>query len=131
MARNRKNQSAAIRLVPALNALMLCLFIGGAGVGYVWYKNQLSLLGQQIREREIRLDQLKTQNKASLSQLEKLCSSLELNKQIKKWNLGLAAPPVSQVVHLVETSIEATEISPQKDLSDLRQAQANFWDRGN
>lgn len=131
MARNRKNQSAAIRLVPALNALMLCLFIGGAGVGYVWYKNQLSLLGQQIREREIRLAEMVQKNNKTRATLKMLCSSLKLNERIKDLNLGLAAPPVSQVVHLVETSIEATEISPQKDLSDLRQAQANFWDRGN
>ncbi len=131
MARNRKNQSAAIRLVPALNALMLCLFIGGAGVGYVWYKNQLSLLGQQIRERETRLAEIVQKNNKTRATLTMLCSSLKLNERIKELNLGLAAPPVSQVVHLVETSIEATEIAPQKDLSDLRQAQANFWDRGN
>ncbi len=131
MARNRKNQSAAIRLVPALKALMLCLFIGGAGVGYVWYKNQLSLLGQQIRERETRLTQLQTQNKGSRSQLNMLCSSLKLNERIKELNLGLAAPAVSQIVRLIETPIEVAEAAPQKEPADFRQAQARFWDRGN
>jgi hypothetical protein len=45
MAKNRKNQSAAIRFGPALKALGLCLLIGGAAVGYVWQKNQIDQLG--------------------------------------------------------------------------------------
>ena len=45
MARNRKYQSAAIRFGPALKALLLCLLIGGSGVGYVWQKDQIIRLG--------------------------------------------------------------------------------------
>ncbi len=58
MAKNRKNQSAAIRFGPALKALFLCLLIAGSAVGYVWQKSQIYQLGQQIRQREIRLTQL-------------------------------------------------------------------------
>jgi hypothetical protein len=36
MAKNRKNQAAAIRFGPALKASFLCLLIGGSAVGYVW-----------------------------------------------------------------------------------------------
>ena len=39
MAKNLKNQAAAIRFGPALKASFLCLLIGGAAVGYVWQKN--------------------------------------------------------------------------------------------
>ena len=53
MARNRKYQSAAIRFGPTLKALLLCLLIGGSGVGYVWQKDQIYQLGQQIRKREL------------------------------------------------------------------------------
>ena len=48
MARNRKYQSAASRFGPALKAFLLCLLIGGSGIGYVWQKDQISQLGQQI-----------------------------------------------------------------------------------
>ena len=53
MAKNRKNQSAAIRFGPALKAVFLCLLIAGSAVGYVWQKSQIYQLGQQIRQREI------------------------------------------------------------------------------
>ncbi len=56
MARNRKNQSAAIRFGPALKAAFLCLLIAGSAVGYVWQKSQIYQLGQQIRQRESQLD---------------------------------------------------------------------------
>ena len=63
MAKNRKNQSAAIRFGPALKALFLCLVIAGSAVGYVWQKSQIYQLGQQIRQCEIRLKQLRDENR--------------------------------------------------------------------
>ena len=41
MAKNRKNQSAAIRFGPAIKAFLLCALVGGAGVGYVWQKGRI------------------------------------------------------------------------------------------
>lgn len=110
---------------------MLCLFIGGSGVGYVWYKNQISLLGQQIKERETHLSELQRKNKMARAQLDALTSPIALDARVKKLNLGLAAPPVSQIVRLVETppEIPAVELRPAKN--ELRQAQANPRDRGN
>ncbi len=131
MARNKKNQSAAVRFAPALKAFLLCLFIGGSGVGYVWYKNQISVLGQQIKERENRLTELQRQNKMARAQLAALCSPVALDARVKKLNLGLIAPPVSQIVRLVEMPPEIASSEPQREPIDLRQAQANPRDRGN
>ncbi len=129
MARNRKNQSAAVRFAPALKAFLLCLFIGGSGVGYVWYKNQISVLGQQIKERENRLTELQRKNKMSQAQLDSLCSPIALEARVKQLNLGLVAPPVSQIVRLVETPLATTET--HREPLDLRQAHAEPRDRGN
>jgi len=131
MAKNRKNQSAAVRFGPALKALMLCLFIGGSGVGYVWYKNQISILGQQIKEREVRLAELQRQNKMSRAQLDALCSPVALDALVKKLNLGLIAPPVSQIVRLVDASLEIPANEAAGAQSDFRQAQTNPRYRGN
>ncbi len=131
MARNRKNQSAAVRFAPALKALVLCLFIGGSGVGYVWYKNQVAVLGRQKLEREIRLADLQRQNKASRARLDDLCSPIALEARVKKLNLGLVAPPVSQIVRLVETPVEIHQANTHGEQTDLRQAQTNPRDRGN
>ena len=131
MARNRKSQTAAVRFAPALKAFMLCLFLGGSGVGYVWYKNQISLLGQQIKERETHLTELQRKNKMARAQLDALTSPIALDARVKKLNLGLSAPPVSQIVRLVETPPEIPAAEPRQTQNDLRQAQANPRDRGN
>jgi cell division protein FtsB len=102
VARNRKYQSAAIRFGPALKALILCLLIGGSGVGYVWQKNQIYQLGQQIKKREIWLEKLENQNEKLKNQLGTMHTVQYLEKRIRELNLGLAAPQGSMVWRLPE-----------------------------
>jgi hypothetical protein len=107
MARNRRNQSAAIRFGPALKAFLLCLIIGGSGVGYVWQKNQIFELGQQIKKRELRLAALREHNEKLKKQLALLCTPAWLEGRAKELNLGLGPPHPAQIRRLVE---------PQPDL---------------
>jgi uncharacterized protein HemX len=107
MARNRKSQSAAIRFGPALKAFLLCLLIGGAGVGYVWQKEQIAKLGRQLKSRETHLNSLEEQNELLRKQLANMRSPRFLDLRIKEANLGLVAPQVSQVLILKEPVAEA------------------------
>jgi hypothetical protein len=114
MAKNRRNQSAAVRFGPAVKAFLLCFFIGGSGVGYVWLKSQVHSLGRQIVEKENRLAELRRQNKVRSDQLAALCSPPALEARIRKLNLGLVQPPVDQIVRLVETPIPAPVERPRE-----------------
>src|SRR5690242_21399269 len=106
MAKNRKHQSAAIRFGPALKAFLLCLLIGGSGVGYVWQKNQIYELGQQIRKREIHLKDLQDQNEKLRRQMAFMRSPQFLETRIQELNLGLVPPQPSQVWYMTEPSPE-------------------------
>ena len=108
MARNRKYQSAASRFGPALKAFLLCLLIGGSGVGYVWQKDQISQLDQQIKKREVHLKELENQSEKLRRQLATLCSPRALEKRIQDLGLGLGPPQQTQVWRLPE---------PPRDLS--------------
>ena len=108
MAKNRKYRSAAVRFGPPLKALLLCLVIGGSGVGYVWQKNQIYQLGHQIKRCEVRLAEINDQNEKLRKQLETMRSPKFLETQIKERNLGLIQPQPSQVRLLTE---------PPRDLS--------------
>lgn len=105
MAKNRKTESAAVRFGPAIKAVLLCFMIGSAGVGYVWQKNQIHQLGREIKERETRLAELERQNKTRADQWAALVSPPALEARVKRLNLGLEQPPLSQIVHLVEMHI--------------------------
>jgi hypothetical protein len=108
MARNRKYRSAAIRFGPALKAFLLCLVIGGSGVGYVWQKNQIYELGKQIKQREQKLGALEQQGEKLKKQLATMRTVQSLEDSIKKLNLGLGQPQMSQVWRLVEPARDGT-----------------------
>jgi hypothetical protein len=106
MARNRKYQSAAIRFGPSLKAFLLCLLIGGSGVGYVWQKDQISQLGQQIKKREQLWDELGKHNEKLRKQFAEMRSPRFLERRIQELGLGLVPPQPAQVWRLTEPSRE-------------------------
>lgn len=118
MARNRKSQSAASRFGPALKAAIICLLLGGSGVGYVWQKEQIFRLGQQFQTKEKRLVALEEQNDKLRKAIGNMRLPAALEQRIKQLNLGLVAPQPAQVWHIPEPTAEslepATVIKPQE-----------------
>lgn len=112
MARNRKNQSAAVRFVPAIWAALLCVVIGGASVGFVWQKRQIQDLGRQIRDSEIKLEKLRDANGKLGRQFMTLRSPQFLDKRIKELNLGLVQPATAQLLRIVEMPAEPAAPAP-------------------
>ncbi len=102
MGRNRKSQSAAVRFGPALKAVVLCLLIGGAGVGYVWQKDQIQRLGKQIKDRELRLARQELENEQLRKQFATMRSPQSLEARIRELNLGLAPAQPGQIWRLPE-----------------------------
>jgi len=102
MARNRKNESVVLRFGPALKAFGLCALIGGAAVGYVWQKSQIDQLGRQIREREIKLTEIREQNKKLRDQLAILRSPGRLEQKLVDLKLGLVLPAPGDVWRVSE-----------------------------
>jgi hypothetical protein len=102
MARNRKNQSGAVRFVPALKAVLLCTLIGGSAVGYVLQKNKIYELGRQFARREAWLEHLKLENKKRADQLATLQMPGMLAERVKELKLGLVPAQTWQNVWLPE-----------------------------
>ena len=112
MARNRKNQTSAIRFAPAIWALLLCLVVIGAGVGYVWLKTQIYQLGQQQWKLERRLADLRAQNKKLDDCLQGLRSMPRLEARVRELRLGLGPPQPSKIWWLVEPGTDAPLPAP-------------------
>jgi hypothetical protein len=102
MAKNRKNQPAAIRFGPALKALLLCLLLGGSGLGYAWQKNQITELGRQIARRELALRDLQEKNRKLADLLRTLGSPNRLDERVHELKLGLGPTQPGQVWRLPE-----------------------------
>jgi len=109
MAKNRKNQAAEIRFGPVLKVVLLCALIGGSAIGFVWQKSQIERLGLQIRDRESRLKQLKSDNQKLSDQVAFLKSPIMIDQRAKALNLGLVPLKPTQVVRLVEPRAGRTD----------------------
>jgi hypothetical protein len=124
MAKNRKSQSAAVRFGPAIKALLLCFLIGGSAIGYVWEKSQVKYWSDQIKASEERLNKLREQNKVRADLLATLTSPVALDARVKRMNLGLVQPALSQVVRLVEMPLENANANREMQLAERRLSQA-------
>jgi cell division protein FtsB len=100
MAQNRKYQAASVRFGPALKAVLLCLLIGGSGVGYVWQKSLINELGRERAKLEKRLNESKLKNEKLRRQLATLRSPRFLEKRARELDLVPAQP--GQVLSLPE-----------------------------
>lgn len=116
MAGNRRNQSGVVRLVPLLKAVIICSLIGGSAVGYVAQKNKIYQLGQQLREREARLERLKWENKIRAGQLAELQFPQRLAAQVQALNLGLGPARPAQVIWLAEPRAESPIARPSPNI---------------
>ena len=99
---NRKKRGSTVRFGPALKAVLICLVTCSLGLGYVWQKQQINSLGQQIKENEITLEELKRENKRRGDNLAYLMSPQELDARLRELNLDLVVPKPGQIVVLQE-----------------------------
>jgi cell division protein FtsB len=102
MAKQRKNQSAAIHFGPVIKVVLLCFLFCGSAVGYVWQKNEIIRLGRQISDRERRLSQLKDDNYLLVNQYDLLGSQRMIQQRAQKLGLGLGPEQPGQMVWLNE-----------------------------
>jgi cell division protein FtsB len=109
MARNRKKQSAELRFGPALKALLICFFIGGAGVGYVYQKDLLNKLSQEKREREQELNRLQLDNAQKRARLSQMNSQRQLEERVRRMHPDLRLPTPDQVVVLPDDRSVGTD----------------------
>jgi hypothetical protein len=86
-------------------AVTLCALFAMLGVGYVWYKNQIGLLGRQIKEREVHLAKLQSDNRLRRDSLAEACSPLALDARVRLLHLDLGPPAMTQNVTVVEGNI--------------------------
>jgi len=125
MKRNRKR--GPLRFGTVTKSLVICACVAISGLGYVWQKNAIYRLGDEIKKREAILSSAQKRNLMLTAQLAHLESPAELEAKCRVCNLSLVAPRESQVVRLYEPGPEwdvqmATAPVPGRTMA-LQQAQ--------
>src|SRR3984957_17952274 len=104
MKRNRKREQ--LRFGTVTKSLAVCICIGVSGLGYVWQKNTIYRLGDDIKKRETALSSAHKRNLMLAAQMAHLESPAQLKAECQQYNLSLVAPKENQVVRLYEPGPE-------------------------
>jgi len=104
MRSNRKRES--LRFGNVAKSLFTCLAIATIGVGYVWQKNQIYRLGDEIKKRETAFSAAEKRNTMLAAQLAQLKSPVYLEARCQQISLGLVAPKEMQTIRLLEPGPE-------------------------
>lgn len=81
MADNRRRHANTVPIAKFATCLVVGVFACGAGLAYVWCKNDLYATGTQIKKLEGELVQLRSRNEAARTNIAKLTSTAELDKR--------------------------------------------------
>lgn len=104
MHRNRKRESLHGGVVA--KSLLACLYFAAVGMGYVWNKNQVYRLGDEIKRREAELASIEKRNTVLAAQLAHLKSPAQLEARNQEYQLGLQPPRQGQVIRVYEPGAE-------------------------
>ena len=98
--RNRKRESLPFGVVARV--LVGCVYVAVIGLGYVWNKNQIYRLGDEIKRREATLAALEKRNAMLAAQVAQLKSPGFLESRNQQYQLGLSPARESQTVRMWE-----------------------------
>src|SRR5436190_3880485 len=81
MSTNRRRNAKTVPLASMAMWITVCVFIGVAGLSYVWLKNQLHASNGEIISLEREITELATQNEVVRTHIAELSSTAALRKR--------------------------------------------------
>jgi cell division protein FtsB len=104
MRRNRKREP--LRFGTVARSLLVCGCVAIAGLTYVYQKNQIYRLGDEVKKREATMLAFEKRNALLAAQLAQFKSPAYLEARCQQYSLGLTAPRDTQIVRLPEPGAE-------------------------
>jgi hypothetical protein len=98
MPANRRRHANAIPIASFFTWVLIGVFACGAGLGYVWCKNQLYVTGAEIKKLEVELAQLQRRNEVARVSINKNSSTLKLRERFDSGFTGLVQIPPDRIV---------------------------------
>lgn len=103
MPANRRRHANAIPITSFATWALIGLFACSAGLGYVWYKNELYVTGTKIKKLETELAQLRSRNEVARVSIAKNISTRKLQERFDSGIIKMIhIERVDQVVNVTE-----------------------------
>ena len=107
-----RRRLGALKPKTVIAGIVVCSAICLAGIGYVWAKTQVWGLSKEIKNLEVRRDELRRGNEAFQRTYAAMCTHDRLAARVKELQLGLVAPTANQMLRLPEPEPQVQQQPP-------------------
>lgn len=112
MASNRRRHANTVPLASIFTWVLCCVFLAGAGLGYVYLKNQIMTTGTKTKALERELADLRTQDEVVRSKITLLSSRSALQRRLNDGFIKLTP--------ITDDRLVRVDSAPRKESGDLR-----------
>jgi len=124
---NRRRHGNIVPVAALIRWVVAAFFVGSAGLGYVYVKNQMQTTGNDIRNLEAQLDALNTQDECARAQIARLSSHAYLERRLAEGFIQLTPITDDRIVrlhaHSTASAAGADEMDEMQPVSNRITAQ--------
>ena len=112
---NRRRHANIVPVAALVRWVVVAFFLGAAGLGYVYFKNQMQATGNDIRTFEAQLNSLKTQDDTVRAQIDRLSSHSYLERRLAEGFIQLTPIRDDCIVRVHPTTGRAVAVADEPD----------------
>jgi hypothetical protein len=118
---NRRKHTNIVPVAALVRWVAVAIFLAAAGLGYVYFKNQMQTTGNEIRTMEAQLSTLRTQDDAVRAQIDRLSSHSYLQRRLAEGFIQLTPIRDDRIVrvHLPGSQAAAAAAENTEDLQPV------------
>lgn len=109
----RRPKGSSLKPQTVIVSIVICAAVCLAGVGYLWGKTEVWRLSRDMKQLELRRDELKRHNDVLQREYAAMCAPWKLAARVKELNLGLSAPLPDQIERIKEPFANAPQNRPK------------------
>ena len=124
---NRHQHANRVPLAALFRWIVAAVFLCGAGLGYVYFKNQMHATGNEIRNLESQLNTLRTQDDTVRAQIDRLSSHAYLQRRLAEGFIQLTPIRDDRIVRLHAPQLRLPLSSAGLPRAFTRGVSAGIW----
>jgi len=111
---NRRRHANIVPVAALARWVVVAFFLGSAGLGYVYFKNQMQATGNDIRNLEAQLNGLMTKDDTVRAQIDRLSSHSYLQRRLAEGFIQLTPIRDDRIVR-VHPAVSRTAVADATD----------------